>query len=100
MIPAKSNPAKKKERPFERMLLEMGIKHRYTRSYKPQTNGKVERFRRTIEEDLFEETTFDSVDHIKQELLERLIYYNRERPRQAPDGKTPVEAAEICPRIT
>ncbi len=30
--------------PFERMLRELGIRHRYTRPYRLQTNGKVERF--------------------------------------------------------
>ncbi len=30
--------------PFERMLQELGIRHRYTRPYRPQTNGKVEPF--------------------------------------------------------
>ena len=30
--------------PFERSLLEMDIKHKYTQSYRPQTNGKIERF--------------------------------------------------------
>jgi hypothetical protein len=29
--------------PFEKLLTEMGIKHRYTRPYRPQTNGKIER---------------------------------------------------------
>ena len=40
-------PRTKDTHPFERMLLELGIKHRYTRPYRPQTNGKVERFWRT-----------------------------------------------------
>ncbi len=39
----------KNQHPFERMLIELGIKHRYTRPYRPQTNGKVERFWRTLE---------------------------------------------------
>jgi len=56
---AKNN---KHRHPFERMLIEMDIKHRYTRPYRPQTNGKVERFWRTIEEDLIEEATYDSLD--------------------------------------
>jgi len=34
----------KSEHPFERLLLEMDIKHRYTKPYRPQTNGKIERF--------------------------------------------------------
>ena len=46
--------------PMERMLLELGITHRYTRPYRPQTNGKVERFWRTLNEDLLEGTTFES----------------------------------------
>ncbi len=62
----------KKEHPFERMLLEIGIKHRYTRPYRPQTNGKVERFWRTLNEDLIEDTYFESVEHFKQELHDYL----------------------------
>lgn len=34
----------KQNHPFERMLTETGIKSRYTKAYRPQTNGKVERF--------------------------------------------------------
>ena len=92
--------SKKNEHPFERMLIEMGIKHRYTRPYRPQTNGKAERFWRTIEEDLFYETIFDSVEQIKDELLQYLVYYNHERPHQAINGKTPAEFAKNSPRIT
>ena len=47
------------QHPFERMLVEMGVKHRYTRPYRPQTNGKVERFWRTLNEDLIDGTDFD-----------------------------------------
>ena len=81
-------------------LIEMGIKHRYTRPYRPQTNGKAERFWRTIEEDLFYETSFDSVEQIKDELLQYLVYYNHERPHQGINGKTPAEVAKNSPRIT
>lgn len=96
----KSISSQKKEHPFERMLIELGIKHRYTRPYRPQTNGKAERFWRTIEEDLFYETSFDSMEHIKDELLQYLVYYNHERPHQALNGKTPAEFAKNCPRIS
>jgi len=35
---------KKAGYPFERTLIELGIKHRCMRPYRPQTNGKAERF--------------------------------------------------------
>ena len=34
----------RKRHPFERTLLKLGITHKYTRPYRPQTNSKVERF--------------------------------------------------------
>ena len=34
----------RKKHPFERTLLKLTIIHKYTRPYRPQTNGKVERF--------------------------------------------------------
>jgi transposase InsO family protein len=91
---------KKSEHPFERMLMELGIRHRYTKAYRPQTNGKVERFWKTLEEDLLSETTFDSMDGLKEELIQYLYYYNHERPHQGLGGKTPVEFAKNCLRIT
>lgn len=90
----------KASHPFERMLMELGVAHRYTRPYRPQTNGKVERFWRTLEEDLIRETTFDSVSHLKDELLQYLVYYNEFRPHQGLNGKCPKEINQICPRIT
>jgi Integrase core domain len=77
--------------PFERMLMELGIKHRYTKPYRPQTNGKVERFWRTLEDDLIRETDFDSLEELKDELLQYLYYYNHQRPHQGIEGKTPVD---------
>lgn len=75
--------------PFERMLIELGIKHRYTKPYRPQTNGKVERFWRTLNEDLIEGTTFDSIEHFKDELMQYLLYYNNVRGHQGINGLTP-----------
>ena len=82
--------------PFERMLLELGVRHRYTRPYRPQTNGKVERFWRTLNEDLIEGTTFGSVEEFKSELEEYLLYYNELRPHQALGQKTPAQINGIC----
>lgn len=79
------------DHPFERMLIEMNIKHRYTRPYRPQTNGKIERFWKTIETDLLEDMAFDSIEHLQNELEEYLYYYNHERPHQGINGSNPVQ---------
>ncbi len=86
--------------PFERMLVELGIRHRYTRPYRPQTNGKVERFWRTLNEDLIEGTTFDTLTEFQEELAQYLIYYNEYRPHQALNAKTPKQINQSCQRIT
>ena len=90
-----ASPRNKAHHPMERMLQELGIKHRYTRPYRPQTNGKVERFWRTLNEDLLEETTFESLEELKEELMQYLLYYNTERPHQGLGGKTPLQALEL-----
>lgn len=85
---------KKDLHPFERLLIEMGVKHRYTRPYRPQTNGKIERFWRSIEEDLLIGTDFKNTDELKKELVEYLYYYNNERTHQGIKGKKPIEMIE------
>ncbi len=86
----------KLEHPFERMLLELGVRHRYTRPYRPQTNGKIERFWRTMNEDLIDGTTFDTIEKFKSELEEYLIYYNELRPHQGLGNKVPLEVNKMC----
>lgn len=88
---ARTNP---QAHPFEAMLLELGIKHRYTKPYRPQTNGKAERFWRTINEDVIEEATFDNLEHFSNELFEYIVYYNVFRPHQAIGGLTPKAFAQ------
>lgn len=87
--------------PFERMCVEMGIKHRYTRPYRPQTNGKVERFWRTLNEDLIEGTVFETYDEFEKELAEYMYYYNEMRPHQGIGGQAPAKfLSENGQRIT
>lgn len=85
-----ASPRNRQQHPFERMLLELGVVHRYTRPYRPQTNGKVERFWRTLKEDLLESGGFEDVEELKDRLFEYLIYYNEIRPHQSLAGKTPL----------
>lgn len=57
--------------------------------YRPQTSGKVERFWRTLDDDVIEGATFDNLDHFASELFEYIVYYNNHRPHQALAGQTP-----------
>lgn len=86
--------------PFERMLMELDIKHRYIKPYRPQTNGKIERFWRTMEDDLLRETYFESKEHLKDEIMQYLYYYNEERPHQSLNGEAPNKFNQNCPRIS
>lgn len=95
-----TNQASKANHPFERLLQEMGIKHRYIKPYRPQTNGKIERFWKTLNEDVLEGTYFENYQHLQKELTEYLYYYNHERPHMGLHGKTPYQINQNCQRIT
>ena len=86
----------KDEHPFERLLIEMQMKHRYTRPYRPQTNGKIERFWKTLKEDFIEDSLFNDIDDLKEELLGYIVYYNEHRPHSALNGLTPKECVQKC----
>lgn len=45
---------------FEKALAKHEVKHRYTRPYRPQTNGKIERFWRIWNEECWQRETFTS----------------------------------------
>jgi len=93
------NAKNKNDHPFERLLLEMRIKHRYTKPYRPQTNGKIERFWKTLNDDFLEDACYEDKEDLEKELLKYLIYYNEHRPHQALEGKCPKEFLN-CKRIT
>lgn len=79
----------KDSHPFERLLKEMKMKHSYTKPYNPQTNGKIERFWKTLREDFEEGSLFNDVDDLKEEILGYIVYYNEHRPHSSLNGLTP-----------
>ena len=79
----------KDQHPFERLLMEMDIKHLYTKPYCPQTNGKIERFWKTLKEDFIEDALYENLEDLRNELLEYLVYYNGYRPHSAINGLNP-----------
>ncbi|TPW89676.1 IS481 family transposase [Mycolicibacterium fortuitum] len=65
------------------------IKHRRTRPYRPQTNGKVERFHRTLADEWAYARLYTSDTERCAEFPTWLHYYNHHRGHTALGGQTP-----------
>ena len=83
------NGACYRSRAFNQVLSAAGIKHRYTRPYRPQTNGKVERFNRTLAHEWAYAHTYTSQTQREAAYQTRLHHYNHHRPHTTLDGQTP-----------
>jgi hypothetical protein len=92
------------QQPFKRLLQEMNINHIHTKPYRPQTNGKIERFWKTLKADLIEDTVFESKTELEKELSLYLHYYNEHRSHQSLNNLTPklfaVDKEHVSPQST
>jgi transposase InsO family protein len=92
------NGACYRSRPFARVLAEAGVSHRRTRPYRPQTNGKVERFNLTLKWEWAYVRPYDT-NASRTGALERwLHHYNYHRPHMAHAGRTPITVLNNVPR--
>ncbi len=57
----------------------VGITHRRTRFYYPQSNGKIERFYQTCKNELIRKNSFLSLEELKSQLAEYIEIYNTKR---------------------
>jgi len=60
-------------------LNDMGITHRKTRYYYPQSNGKVERFYQTCKNEFVRRSSFLSLDDLQKQLAIYIENYNNKR---------------------
>lgn len=65
------------------------IKHRRTRTYRPQTNGKVERFNRTLVAEWAYASADDSEESHATTYQDWLHHYNHHRPHTGISGDVP-----------
>lgn len=72
-------------------LIRIGVKVSYSRPYHPQTNGKEERFHRTLKLELLTSNYFKSIDHIQQQFDEWRSIYNLERPHEGIHMQVPAD---------
>ena len=80
---------------WRQALLELDADARYTRAYRPQTNGKAERFNRTLLEEWGYAQPFDSSAARAAALPEFLHTYNHHRTHTALGGKPPISRVAV-----
>jgi transposase InsO family protein len=83
---------------FARVLNAAGISHRRTRPYRPQTNGKVERFNQTLKWEWAYARAYETNASRTEELSRWVHHYNYHRPHMALSGRAPITAVNNVPR--
>jgi transposase InsO family protein len=82
---------------FDRICHDNGIRHLLTAPYSPTTTGKIERLHKTMRSELFNTTTFGSLEAAQVALDGWVRHYNHERPHQGIGDRTPVERFALAP---
>ena len=69
---------------------ELGITPKRTRPYRPQTNGKIERFHRTMADGWAFKKLYNSENARRAALASWIHFYNHHRPHTAIGGSAPI----------
>src|SRR6188474_2743145 len=75
---------------FQQVCAALGIRHYLLRPYAPQSNGKVERFFRTIDDECLHVHPLFTFGARSRAVEKFVRYYNHERPHLSLGGMTPV----------
>jgi transposase InsO family protein len=84
------NGAPFRSTPFKVACAELGIRHSFTRSYRPQTNGKAERFIQSALREWAYPWVYQSSAHRTETLEAWIHHYNWHRPHQGIGGLAPM----------
>jgi transposase InsO family protein len=87
--------AYRRSRAWHETLTELGAQPRFTRSYRPQTNGKAERFNRTLADEWAYVRPFTSSADRAAALPDWLHTYNHHRNHTALGGQPPISRLTI-----
>lgn len=85
--------------PFELWMMQMDVLPIHGRPRHPQTQGKEERFHRTLNEDLLKRTPIRDLAHAQALFDDYLIEFNTERPHGALDLDVPAKHYKKSSRI-
>lgn len=87
--------AYRRSRAWRAALADLGAQPRFTRSYRPQTNGKAERFNRTLTEEWAYQRPFTSSAERAAALPGWLHTYNHHRSHTALGGQPPISRTTV-----
>ena len=79
--------------------MRLGVKVSHSRPYHPQTQGKDERFHRTLKLELIDRQGFQSLAHCQAAFDEWRDQYNLIRPHQALEGARPISRYQPSGRL-
>lgn len=79
-------------------LIRLGIRVSHSRPYHPQTNGKEERFHRSLKAEVLNGKSFEHLAHVQTAFDRWRRVYNHERPHEALQMQTPISRYRPSPR--
>jgi transposase InsO family protein len=80
---------------FARACRKLGLTHIFTRPYRPQTNGKAERFIQTVLREWAYARAYDTSDQRAKNLPIWLHHYNWHRPHGSLQAKPPISRLRL-----
>ena len=84
--------------PLTAWLVQLGVAVSHSRPYHPQTQGKDERFHRTLKAELLIRHQFNDLPHCQREFDKFRDMYNLERPHESLGMKPPISRYEPSSR--
>lgn len=85
--------------PFELWMMQMDVLPIHGRPLHPQTQGKEERFHRTLNEDILKRTPIRDLAHAQQLFDSYRLEFNTERPHSALNLDVPAKHYKKSPRM-
>jgi transposase InsO family protein len=86
-----------RSRAFRALLAGAGVRHKRTRPYRPQSNGKVERLNLTLAREWAYARSYASNQQRLDALPGWLHHYNHHRPHRALGGRSPMQLLNNLP---
>jgi transposase InsO family protein len=86
-----------KNRALRELLERNGIRHLLIQPWRPQTNGKVERYQQTLKREWGLGQLYRSSDHRAEALKHWVWHYNNRRPHSAIGNRPPISRVHNLP---